>query len=319
MMRRRYGSRALLAQLAVVAGLGCGGALDKSGPRISIDAWIAFDSDEGGNRNVFVIRADGSGRRRLTNESSFDAQPSFSPDGTKLAFTSDRGASHLQQIYVMDLATGVATPVTQRPAGAHDAAFSLDGARLAYRSGVSVFTANLDGTDDRQVTDCMTCSSGPCGGPVFASDGQSLIYDDYNASYSVSDGSTVRRAIDMPTTGEQSHPALSPDGSSLVLQATCGGDDAARSIWIVPAGATTSYTCSEGRRISPRGVDATNASWGPDFAIVWGAVTGGNNTSSPVPSALAIWQDGTEGALTGGDADDRNPSWSPLGTVIGTW
>jgi hypothetical protein len=53
--------------------------------------------------------------------------------------------------------------------------------------------------------------------------------------------------------------------------------------------------------------------------IVWGSVAGGNNSSSPVPSSLVTWQDGTLRTLTAGGADDRNPSWSPIGTVIGSW
>src|SRR5262245_51541188 len=100
--------------VGVVAGVGCGGReLDPGGepsgggsgappgggttavtPGVtpgSVDTWIAFDSDGGGtNRDIYVIRADGTGRRRLTTASSVEAQPSFSRDGTKLAFASDQ-------------------------------------------------------------------------------------------------------------------------------------------------------------------------------------------------------------------------------------
>jgi len=157
------------------------------------------------------------------------------------------------------------------------------------------------------------------GAPVFPIDGQSTIYDDYNAIYSISPG-TTRRTIVMPTTGEQSHPALSPDGASaIVVQATCGGDNAARSLWMVSATSTTAYSCTGGSRISPSGTDAAHASWGPYNFIVWGSVTGGNNSTSPVPSSLVMWRNGTLWTVTDGSADDRNPSWSPGGTVIGTW
>lgn len=53
--------------------------------------------------------------------------------------------------------------------------------------------------------------------------------------------------------------------------------------------------------------------------IVWGSIEGGTNWMSPVPSSLVTWQDGTLRTLTSGDADDRNPSWSPPGTVLGNW
>jgi hypothetical protein len=123
----------------------------------------------------------------------------------------------------------------------------------------------------------------------------------------------------MPTTGEQSHPALSPDGSTIVLQATCRGDNAARSLWKVPAASTTNYSCTDGQRISAPGTDATHASWGPNNMIVWGSVTGGTNSTSPVLSDLVLWQDGMVRTLESGTGDIRNPSWSPVGTEIGDW
>src|SRR5450432_1589622 len=110
---------------------------------ILVESWIAFDSNGGAfNRDIYVIRADGTGRRRLTTEISVETQPSFSRDGTKLAFASDRDGG-VMQIYLMDLATGLATLVTQRTEGAHDPTFTLDGTRVGYRSGISVFTAKL--------------------------------------------------------------------------------------------------------------------------------------------------------------------------------
>ncbi|HXT99810.1 MAG TPA: hypothetical protein VN903_02390 [Polyangia bacterium] len=286
---------------------------------IPLDVWIAFDSDAAGSRDIYIIRADGTERRRLTTETSSETQPSFSRDGTKLAFTSDRSSG--LQIYLMDLTTGLETRVTQRAEGAHDAAFTSDGTRIGYRAGASVFTAKLDGTDERQVTDGQTCCvGGPYGAPVFpSSNSQWTIYDDYNAIYLLTSIGATRRPIVSPTTGEQSHPSLSPDGATIVMQATCINDNAARSIWKVPATGTTPLSCTGGVRLSPTMTDATHAAWGPNNMIVWGAVVGGNNSTSPVPSYLVTWQDGILRALTDGNTDDRNPSWSPSGTVIGTW
>jgi hypothetical protein len=284
------------------------------------EAWIAFDSDGAvGNRDIYVIRADGTGRRRLTTAASAEAQPSFSRDGTKLAFASDR-VGGVMQIYVMDLATGATTRVTQRAGGAHDPVFTIDGTRVGYRSGYLVFTALLDGTDERQVSVGGTCCMGETyfGGPAFLSDRQTMIYDDYNGIYATSDP-TARQTIVPPVTAEQSHPALSPGESDLALQATCGGDNAARSIVTVPIVGISGFSCTSGTRLSAHGTDATHPSWGSQNAIVWGSVVGGNNSSSPVPSALVIWQGGVLQTLPNGGADDRNPSWSPPGTVIGSW
>jgi Tol biopolymer transport system component len=195
----------------------------------------------------------------------------------------------------------------------------MDGTRIGYRSAESVFTSRLDGSGENQIIDRSLCCAGSTsfGGPVFPSDGQSLIYDDYNAIYALS--GTTTRTIVGPTTGEQSHPALSPDGSTIVLQSTCAGDNAARSIWTVPADATTDLSCSGGQRISAPGTDATHASWGPNNMIVFSSVIGGNNNTSPVPAEMILWQDGALRTIESGAGDDRNPSWSPVGTVIGDW
>jgi Tol biopolymer transport system component len=48
--------------------------------------------------------ADGSDQTRLTNNSTSDTHPSWSPDGTKIAFTSTRDIN--EEIYVMNAADG---------------------------------------------------------------------------------------------------------------------------------------------------------------------------------------------------------------------
>ena len=47
---------------------------------------IAFTSDRDGNREIYVMDANGDNLRNLTNESSQDRHPSWSPDGLSIAF-----------------------------------------------------------------------------------------------------------------------------------------------------------------------------------------------------------------------------------------
>ena len=62
---------------------------------------IAFTSRRDGNREIYVTNADGSGQTRLTDNPYSDQDPSWSPDGTKIAFVSERlGAG--TDIYVMN-------------------------------------------------------------------------------------------------------------------------------------------------------------------------------------------------------------------------
>ena len=53
----------------------------------------------GANSDIYVANAEGGVPRRLTTAPAIDTDPSFSPDGTKIVFESDRSGS--QQLYVM--------------------------------------------------------------------------------------------------------------------------------------------------------------------------------------------------------------------------
>ena len=64
---------------------------------------IAFTSnrERDGNSDLFVMDADGSNVRRLTNHPGIDTSPTWSPLGHQIAFTSDRTGA--PQIYVVDV------------------------------------------------------------------------------------------------------------------------------------------------------------------------------------------------------------------------
>jgi Tol biopolymer transport system component len=66
--------------------------------------WIAFASDEDGDFDIYVVRADGSGPRKLTDNSVGDDSPSWSPDGSRLTFA--RTWPNKTAIVVYDLETG---------------------------------------------------------------------------------------------------------------------------------------------------------------------------------------------------------------------
>jgi Tol biopolymer transport system component len=62
---------------------------------------IAFTStDDKGNSDIFIVHSDGSDLTNLTNNPAHDINPFWSPDGTQIAFQSDR--SGLMQIYTMN-------------------------------------------------------------------------------------------------------------------------------------------------------------------------------------------------------------------------
>jgi len=54
---------------------------------------IAFMSNRDGNWEIYIIREDGTGLKRLTNNASDDGLPAWSPDGKTIAFVSNQGGA----------------------------------------------------------------------------------------------------------------------------------------------------------------------------------------------------------------------------------
>ena len=64
-------------------------------------ASIVFVTEALPKANIFQIDQDGSNLRRLTAGLTFDDRPAYSPDGSKVAFQSNRDGNY--EIYVMNL------------------------------------------------------------------------------------------------------------------------------------------------------------------------------------------------------------------------
>eukprot|EP00913_Durusdinium_trenchii_P005627 g5245.t1 len=86
-----------------------------------------------GNGEIFVMNADGSKERRLTNRAGFDSGPAWSPDGRKIAFhsTHDKGAD----ILVMNADGKNPTAITGNRANEYYPAWSPDGKSILYCAG----------------------------------------------------------------------------------------------------------------------------------------------------------------------------------------
>lgn len=54
---------------------------------------IAFMSERSGNWEIYVMNVDGTGLKRLTNNSSIDGLPAWSPNGRSIAFVSNEGGT----------------------------------------------------------------------------------------------------------------------------------------------------------------------------------------------------------------------------------
>jgi Tol biopolymer transport system component len=119
--------------------------------------------------------SDGSNVIRLTHAAGIDEQPAWSPDGHRIAFTSNRGGT--AEIYVMD-ANG--TNVVQLTKGNQSAfsvlpAWSPDGGRIAHSSNrdgdVEIYVMNPDGSDVVQLT-----TGGGMTMPAWSPDGRRIAF-----------------------------------------------------------------------------------------------------------------------------------------------
>ncbi len=135
-MQRRYSLAHFLLAIVVVLGLTL--------PMIVVDAQarIAFESDRDGHiinnlfaYEIYVMDANGGNQRNLTNNPTDDRNPSWSPDGKRIAFTSDRDGN--SEIYVMDADGGNQRNLTNNDRSDEDPSWSPDGKRITFgRHGV---------------------------------------------------------------------------------------------------------------------------------------------------------------------------------------
>jgi len=96
---------------------------------------IVFQSDREGPTRLFVIDVATRAIRRVGTPGSWDdEEPQWSPDGSRIAFSSTRGGKGNYDIYVMQAdGTGV-TRLTDHPAPDQDPAWAADGKSLFFTS-----------------------------------------------------------------------------------------------------------------------------------------------------------------------------------------
>jgi Tol biopolymer transport system component len=134
---------------------------------------------------IWIINADGSNARPLTSGSSRNMRPAWSPDGSIIAFMSDRHADiNLMgtddgdlEIYLMDRDGSNVGRLTAGAATALTPAWSPDGQRIAfhtYRDGIAyIHVMNADGSNQRRLTD----GSRVDGRPVWSADGKDIVFN----------------------------------------------------------------------------------------------------------------------------------------------
>ncbi len=124
-------------------------------PRWSPDGkHIVFVSSSDGTPQIYVMDADGTNRRPLTNQYE-NADPAWSPDGTEIAFSSYRNGN--SDIFVINSDGSNERRLTTNPFLDDQPDWSPDGKLIAFRTFrdqvYAIYSMNSDGSNQQRLTD----------------------------------------------------------------------------------------------------------------------------------------------------------------------
>lgn len=208
--------------------------------------WVVFastmhDPSRGGNYSkpddypiaaeIYIARADGTALKRLTFNDAYEAEVSFSPDGKKLLFTSNRDGN--LELYLMNTDGGNQARLTFTEDLQEGGAFFMpDGKEIVYRAWKKdnpdhvsqIYMIGADGKDNRPITHDRAFNWSPYPSP----DGRYIVYAsdrDERGNYEIylmnADGTRIQRLTFNPKF--DSFPVFAPDGKTINFTSIRGG------------------------------------------------------------------------------------------------
>jgi Tol biopolymer transport system component len=283
-------------------------------------AWkpkIVFSSTRDGDSEIYVMESDGSKQVRLTINPARDYDPSWSPDGERIAFVSNRERGQ-EQIFVMD--SDGDNPMRLTNDSTHqEPAWSPNGDKIAYvrnRGGRQIWIMDADGGNQTQLTE-----AGNNRNPAWSPDGSRIAFRSLknNAAglfvMEKNGSNPVRLAPDMTIT---SNPAWSPDGKRIAYDQSLG-------LWPSQIYVVDSDGGGEPERLTDNLPTKSSPAWSPDGGtIAYVQEVPNHHTTIHLMTAEGIHLK----QLSAGHAgDDNDPDWyalvgwsvPPAGNFVTIW
>jgi Tol biopolymer transport system component len=175
-------------------------------PTLHANGKIAFTSYRDGNLEIYVMNPDGSNQVRITSNNVVDAAPTWSPDGRKIAFVSQKQNGSFA-IFTMNADGTDRTEITALNdsywATWRPLSWSPDGGRIAFHdssavsTGIDIFVVNLDGSGRQNLTaDHAHWDLTPTWSP----DGSKILFSRYDEYPDTGWGGTMLHTINVDGT-----------------------------------------------------------------------------------------------------------------------
>jgi Tol biopolymer transport system component len=137
---------------------------------------IVFASNRGGEFQIYLMNSDGTGLAQLTHERGGNVTPSWSPDGSMIAFASTEQRDGNSEIYVMNADGSNQRRLTNNPADDSHPHWSPDSRRIMFSSSRTtqnpkgpewddIFSMKINGSDLQQHTHCAAICTFPSYSP----------------------------------------------------------------------------------------------------------------------------------------------------------
>ncbi len=260
---------------------------------------IAYVKENRGARKYVLEIADADGEGMIPAITSNEPiiSPSWSPDGSKVAYVSFQLRKPV--IYVQDLVTGTQKVVVNEKGSNSAPSWSPDGSKLAValsKDGhTQVYSVNVDGSGLRRLSD----SNGIDTEPQFSADGQAIYFTSDRSGgpqvykMSASGGAAQRVTF---TGNYNISPRVSSDGKTL---AWISQRDGGYSLYAMNLATSQELRLAEG---------ASEPSFSPNGKYVMYATKSGGRTSLAVVSV-----DGrVKTRLSTQAGNIREPNWGPF-------